>query len=336
MRDGLFARVDVTARVPALPGGHVFAEMLDGPLPATPTGPHCREPRPCPFLDRCWPADPIETLYRATPKLLAELRARGVRSIADVPTDLVEGPARRQVLAARTGQLVVEGDLATALAALEPPLAFLDFETLAPVVPAWPGHRPYEQVPVQWSCHRSDGTHHAWLASDATDPREPFARSLLQACGGARTVIAYGAEFERKCVRQLAAALPELALELEALASRIHDLAAIVRGHVYHPDFRGSFSIKRVLPALVPELGYGDLAIRDGRTAASALESLLLDGVDVATKASLREQLLRYCERDTLAMVRLHEALLSAASSVSPRARGDARSPDPTPGTPLR
>jgi hypothetical protein len=227
---------------------------------------------------------------------------------------------------------VVEGDLRGALRALLPPLAFLDFETLNPAVPAWPGHGPYEQVPVQLSCHRSEGVHHEWLAEAGTDPREPFAQALLAACDGAATIVAYG-EFERNCVRDLARAVPALADRLRAIANRIVDLCAIVRNHVYHPDFRGSFSIKRVLPALVPELGYGDLAIRDGWTAASVLETLLLDGatLDERTRSTLRERLLRYCERDTLAMVRLHERLTSVASSASPPADADARSPDPNP-----
>jgi hypothetical protein len=339
----LFARVDVTGRVPTVPEGRAaeLAAVLAGPLPEAPTGPHCREPRTCPFLDRCFGSDvhAVETLYRVAPNQIAEMRALGIRTVDEVPERFAAGgPARRQVEAVRSGRLVVEGDLVGALQALEPPLAFLDFETLNPAVPAWPGHGPYEQVPVQLSCHRSDGSHHEWLAEAGVDPREPFARALLDACAGARTIVAYGAEFERKCVRDLAAALPSLAGPLHAIADRIADLCAIVRNHVYHPDFRGSFSIKRVLPALVPDLGYGDLAIRDGRTAASALETLLLDGasLDEPTRRSLREQLLRYCERDTLAMVRLHDQLRSVASSASPPAGGDVRSPDPNPRTPRR
>ena len=332
----LFTRVDVTARLSSIAEGRAagLATMLERSLPAFPTGPQCREPRNCPFLDRCFASDvhSVETLYRVTPAQLAELRALGVRTVDEVPERFaMDGPARRQVEAVRTGRLVVEGDLGGVLRALDPPLAFLDFETLNPAVPAWPGHGPYEQVAVQLSCHRSDGAHDEWLAEAGTDPREPFARALLAACDVASTIVAYGADFERKCVRDLARALPAFAEPLDAIADRIVDLCAIVRNHVYHPEFRGSFSIKRVLPALVPELGYGDLAIRDGWTAASALETLLLDGatLDEATRRTLRERLLRYCERDTLAMVRLHERLTSVASSASPPAGADARSPDP-------
>ena len=87
-----------------------------------------------------------------------------------------------------------------------------------------------------------------------------------------------------------------------------------MRDHVYHPDFGGSFSIKKVLPALVPGLGYDDLEIQDGGTAA-AIETLLLDAdaLTAAQQWSVRRDLLRYCVRDTLGMVRLHERLRALA-----------------------
>jgi hypothetical protein len=181
-------------------------------------------------------------------------------------------------------------------------------------VPVWPGCHPYEQVPVQFSCHVPGATglaHHAWLAEGPSDPREAFARALLTACAGARTIVAYNAPFEKGCVVALARALPHLESELTALSSRIVDLLPIVRDNVYHPDFGGSFSIKSVLPALVPGLGYADLEIRDGSAAATTLEALLLDAGSFSPSEheALRESLLDYCERDTLAMVRLHERL---------------------------
>lgn len=92
-------------------------------------------------------------------------------------------------------------------------------------------------------------------------------------------------------------------------------VSPIVRDHVYHPDFGGSFSIKKVLPALVPGRGYDDLAIRDGGTASSKLEVLLLGEDELSSSARhvLRRDLLEYCARDTLAMVQLHERLRALA-----------------------
>ena len=206
-----------------------------------------------------------------------------------------------------------------------PPLAFLDFETVNPAIPVWPGCAPYDQIPVQFSCHVGNGdgafVHHAWLADGPSDPRRALAEALLVACAGAQTVVAYNAPFEKRCVDLLADFLPDLAPALRDLAARIADLLPIVRNHVYHPEFGGRFGLKSVLPALCPGLGYDDLEIQGGDTAAAALEALLLDS-DAHTDAdrrALRNALLSYCERDTLAMVRLHEQLAAMAAAAAPR-----------------
>jgi len=292
---------------------------LAGPLPEVKTGAHCTEPHECPFMGRCWPAIPkhhVSTLYRISPKKLQSALKDGHETLLDLPGDFAtSGPAQRQVQSVRKRRIVVEPGLGPALNELESPIAFLDFETVAPPIPAWGGCRPYEQVPVQFSCHVQGPrgvVHHEWLAEGRADPREHFAKALLSACDGARTVLAYNAPFEKGCITGLVEAIPRLAPQLSRLLGRIKDLLPIVRDHVYHPAFLGSFSIKSVLPALVSGMSYEDLEIQDGMTASMALESLLFDGEALApvAKQAMRRALLRYCERDTLAMVRLHERLL--------------------------
>ncbi len=176
--------------------------------------------------------------------------------------------------------MIVDPGLADALAGIAPPVAFLDFETVGLAIPVWNGCHPYDQVPVQFSCHVEDAaghvTHHAWLAEGPEDPRPALAERLVTACAGARTIVAYHAPFERQCIVQLAEAVPSLAAPLGSIAERLVDLLPIVRNHVYHPDFGGSFSLKRVLPALVPEARYDELAIAGGQAASLELARLLL------------------------------------------------------------
>lgn len=330
----LFVREDVTSLI--RPHVKVVPEQassllaaLAGPLPSVSTGPHCQVPYECPFLGRCWPQLPdhhVSTLYRIGAKKLARLEADGIETIQDLPgTFAASGPTDRQIQSVRSGEVVVESGLRDAMATLEPPIAFLDFETINPAVPVWPGCHPYDQVPVQFSCHvqRPRGVAHTeWLADGPLDPREGLARALIDACAGARTVLAYHSPFEKKCIEGLASALPHLRTELSDLAGRLRDLLPVVRDHVYHPGFGGSFSLKSLLPALVSGLGYGDLEIQDGGTASAALEALLLDrnALDEAERQALRRNLLRYCERDTQAMLRLHECL-SGLAGKSVRAR---------------
>jgi hypothetical protein len=319
----LFVREDVTERIgPALRSApDVIASLaaaLSGPLPEVVTGPNCESPYECPFLARCWPPLPenhVSTLYGIHTTKVARLVADGINTLHDLPLDFKASPrALRQIRSIRAGEVVVEEGLSGALAALEPPIAYLDFETVSPPVPAWPGCHPCEQIPVQFSCHvlgPGGLTHHEWLAEGPGDPREDLAREVIRACAGATTIVAFGAQFERGRIEALASFLPHLSADLLELSGRIRDLLPIVRDHVYHPAFGGSFSLKDVLPALVPGLGYEDLAIHDGSTASTALASLLLaeDSFGLEERRAIRRALLAYCERDTLAMVRLHERL---------------------------
>src|SRR4029450_4045596 len=142
-------------------------------------------------------------------------------------------------------------------------------------------------------------------------PRAVVGERLFRACGSARSIVVYYAAFERECLLRMADALPALAGPLRSIADRLFDLLPVVRNHVYHPAFGGSFSLKSVLPAMVPELSYDALPIGDGQTASLELERLMFQGAEMApeAKAQLREDLLRYCEQDTWGLVKLLERL---------------------------
>jgi predicted RecB family nuclease len=320
----LFARTDVTGEVAALLGdipaqARAQLRMLEGPLPRVAIGPHCSAPRDCPFMSRCWadlPQHHVSTLYRIGPKAW-DLEAGGCRTIHALPAGLgLNATAERQRRSVVADEMIVEPSLRDALSAFAPPLAFLDFETINPALPVWDGCHPYDNLPVQFSCHRQKpgGGHDqvAWLADGPEDARPRIAAALVAACADAKTIVAYNASFEKTCLRGLGAALgPETARAMADIESRIVDLLPAVRDHVYHPDFGGSFSLKSVLPVLVPELSYDELEIPDGSIAALELARLLLRGDTLAEaeKQRLRAALLRYCELDTWGTVRLLERL---------------------------
>jgi hypothetical protein len=322
----LFTRADVTeaveTRLAAVPGEiAAMTAMLAGPLPRVATGPHCSAPYECPFTERCWPVLPphhVSTLY-AMRRRTFELDELGYRTIFDLPEDFPLGAAAdRQRRAVQTGRMVVEPALRAALAPFAPPVAFLDFETVGLAIPVWDGCHPYDHVPVQWSAYVPDEggalRAHDWLAEGPGDPRPALAERLLAACAGARVIVTYGS-FDRDRIRDLAAALPQLTAPLEALATRVVDLLPVVRNHVYHPDFGGSFSLKRVLPALVPEMSYRGLAIAEGETASLELGRLLFHGdeMEPEERARLRADLVAYCRQDTWGLVRLLERLRGLA-----------------------
>jgi predicted RecB family nuclease len=322
----LFVRHDVTEQVRAAMADldlEIVQQLrvaIEADAPRVPTGEHCSTPRACPFTERCWPTLPphhVSELYNIRRKTAASFVTAGWETIPDLPDSVkLSAIAARQRRSVRQGTLVVEHDeLVAALATLERPTAHLDFETIQPAIPRWPGCRPFDQIPVQLSCHIVDeqgGERHVeWLFDGQGDPRSAAARAILDACHGARVVTAYSSSFEKGCIRLVADACPEHAGELRAVADRIVDLLPIVREHVYHPAFGGTFSLKRVLPALVPELSYEGLAVAEGETAQVQLARLILepDAMTAGERAEVREALLRYCELDTRAMVALEARL---------------------------
>ena len=115
--------------------------------------------------------------------------------------------------------------------------------------------------------------------------------------------------YEEGRIRALAKALPLFADELLALIPRVFDLLPLVRNHCYHPEFHGSFSIKTVLPVLIPSMSYEDLEINEGGLASLAYFEIIDSRTALQRRVELRNNLMKYCERDTEAMVRLVQKL---------------------------
>jgi hypothetical protein len=165
------------------------------------------------------------------------------------------------------------------------------------------------QVPFQWSCHTETAkgmmTHCAFLADGQSDPRRPFAETLIEAVGTTGPVFVYNAPFERSRMQELAEYYPDLAPALNAAIDRIVDLLPIAREHYYHPDMRGSWSIKAVLPTIAPDLAYDNLEVANGGMAQEAFAEIMQPETTPERRQQLHNALLLYCERDTLAMVRI-------------------------------
>jgi hypothetical protein len=173
--------------------------------------------------------------------------------------------------------------------------------------------RPYDQLPFQSSVHvqRKPGAepeHYEFLAADVSDPRREFITSLCAALGESGSIVVYSS-FESQRLSELASWFPEFADRINAIQTRLFDLLPIVRAHTYHPTFAGSYSIKSVLPALVPEMTYAGMAVANGQQAWLAWESLVRGGLSSDERDRIRKALLAYCGQDTLAMVRLLERL---------------------------
>jgi CRISPR/Cas system-associated exonuclease Cas4 (RecB family) len=316
---GLFAHADMTAAVLPLqeqiPVWIAAAQRdLAGPIPDIAVGPQCNDPFECEFRAFCSPAGseyPVELLPNSS-KLARQLRSDGFADLRDVPLDrLTREDHQRIWRATKDGQPELEPATAVKLAALPWPRYYLDFETVGPAVPMWKGTRPYQKIPMQWSCHRqdADGTLAQlppYLDTTGQDPRRAFADSLIAAIGDTGTILVYNATFERGVIMQLAEQFDDLALLLRGMAGRLFDLLPFAREHYYHPAMMGSWSIKRVLPTIAPDLDYGNLeSVQSGDMVEPVYFEMVDAGTSAERKIELKEALLTYCERDTLGMVRV-------------------------------
>ena len=280
-------------------------------------GDHCFTPYACPYYAHCTrdyvnPEHGIDELPWLTAKRRAQLESAGVEEIRDIPADFPLTRLQRIVRkAVRENRALVHGDPAGILAELTPPVRYLDFETFAPAIPRFAGTRPYDSIPFLFSVHTehdgSTSTHTDYLHEHDDDPRPRLAERLVEALGSEGPICTYSG-YEGQVIRALAVAVPDQSEALASAEARLFDLLPVVRNSVYHPEFHGSFSIKSVLPVLVPGMGYGDLAIPDGQTA-SVQYAGALASTDVEQRQRTFDDLRAYCERDTLAMVRLRQAL---------------------------
>jgi hypothetical protein len=180
--------------------------------------------------------------------------------------------------------------------------------------------RPYDHLPFQWSLHvqqQPGGTseHFEFLADDTSDPRKAFVSSLCQALGESGSIVVYNQQFESQRLWELAGWLPEYAERIRAIQRRLWDLLPVMRSHVYHPAFGGSFSLKAVLPALLPEMSYEGMEVANGQAAGLAWEAMIGGSCSEVERQTKRKALLAYCGQDTLALVKLLERLQCVAQA---------------------
>ncbi|MGB3563811.1 MAG: DUF2779 domain-containing protein [Thermoanaerobaculia bacterium] len=314
---GLLVEQDVTEEVRELmaevPGWVELARQAAASTrPAVAVGEHCSKPYPCPFFKQCWPSAAEYPVYGlgGSKAALAELVKQGYGDIRDVPAGRLKSDQHRRIHRVTSGGEAELLDGAAVFARnLAYPRYYLDFETVAPAVPIWAGTRPYERLPVQWSCHIEAGPgqmrHEEFLELEGEPPMRALAESLIEKLGTEGPVLIYTG-YEKGVINDLATRFPDLAPRLSALVERVVDLHPIAKTNYYHPDMLGSWSIKAVLPTVAAEMRYSVLEeIREGTTASQAYFEAIQPDTTQERREELRERLFEYCKYDTEAMVRL-------------------------------
>jgi hypothetical protein len=286
-------------------------------------GKHCNNPYECDAKNYCWkiqrqiPDYSIFNIFNLGSKKQVELYDRGIINIDDVPHDFGMTSIQAQAVENYKSNItfIDKENIKSFLQNLTYPIYHLDFETYQQAIPLYKGLKPFEQIPFQYSLHieYEDGTlkHKEFLAQDGVDSRYELALKLCEDIPSDVTVLAYNMSFEKGVIKKLANSYPELENHLLTINENIQDLMILFQKKWYvTPSMQGSYSIKYVLPSLVPEFekSYKELdGVQNGSQAMNAFANM--SKLIETDKQKMRKSLLEYCKLDTLAMVKILEIL---------------------------
>ena len=318
----LFTTEDITepveAILPIVPQNlSEYKFLLDNSEPDISIGQHCYSPYDCPFVGYCWKDVPEHSIFNI-PRLRWSVKERLIEenhlSIEQLPVGIpLNNKQKEYVESLEQKKPIVDWDgIRDELDKLDYPLYFLDFETDNPAVPMFDGMHPYEQFPFQYSCHilNQNGNleHKEYLHESDSDPRKSLVESLVEAIGNKGSVIAYNAGFEKGVLNKLTQWYPEYSEQLQLIIERLWDQLVIFRNYYTDYRFKGSNSLKSVLPVIVPSMSYENLDVKDGAESQVAW-NVMIRLPDGGEKSKLIEALEEYCGQDTLGMVEMHKSM---------------------------
>ena len=295
--------------------------MLQTDEPVDDVDNKCFKPYECPFFDYCTrnlPKLNIFDVRRMYNREKIKLYKKGIYSFEDLLNENIDSMFKQQIeyeLFDRE-DYIEKDKIKEFLNTLTHPLYFLDFETFQMPIPEYDGISPYEQVPFQYSLHYIEDKelkHKEFLSQVGIDPRRSLAESLVKDIPKDVCTLAYNMSFEKSVIKKLASIYPDLSDHLMNIHDNIKDLMIPFKERYYYTkNMHGSYSIKYVLPALFPNeesLNYHNLdLIHNGSEAMNSFRDLVNKSKE--EQEYIRERLLRYCELDTYAMVKIYEKLI--------------------------
>jgi len=302
----------------------LFDVIVSRTSPEVPIGQHCLHPYECPLRPECWALLPENSIFdlRGGKTSQFSLYEQGIMSITDIPDDIALSRQQHiQKECLMTGKTHIEREeIRRFLDRLEHPLYYLDFETVAPAIPAYDGMRPYQDMPFQFSIHiveqyGSEPTHHSFLAGGTEDPRPGILNELRRLLGSRGSIVAYNAGFEEGILKDLVEAFPEHSDWLQGILARMVDLLfPFTNFHYYHASQKDTASLKKVLSAITGR-GYEEMNIGNGMDASIAYAKIAYGNATEDEIARVRADLTEYCKLDTEGMIWIVDELRKLTDS---------------------
>ena len=268
------------------------------------------------YFNKTIPEYSIYEINRISSKKISLLVDQEKLGIKDIPLGFeLNINQQSQVESVKQDQPVINlPNIKRELNKLKFPLHFIDYETYASAIPKLDGLSPHKHLPFQVSIHTytEDGilSHFEYLLDSMQMPIEML-QEMQDFTGINGTFVSWHASFEIGRNKDLMEWLPQFSNYLIYINEHTFDLETIFKKDYIHSRFHGSSSIKKVLPVLCPEIDYSDLDVNNGTMALNTWGEMVLDPSFNKDIKETRQHLLNYCERDTLAMVKIFEKLLN-------------------------
>lgn len=322
----LFRKVSVIQKIRGLQKGVIqeineIRRILKIPIhPNIKIGPHCTEPRSCSYKNYCWKNVPDNSIFELVgfPKeSMFNFWAKGYKTIQKIPSSTTL--SFNQDIQRKNSKHINKKSLKHFISEIKYPVFLVDFEGFLPAIPQLENTHPFEMIPFLYSgifieTESAEPVIKYHLCKPTNDILSDFLEHFVHDAHNAKTLLCYDTLTEKNVLKNLAKRFPDQREALLSLIERLIDLSIpIKRKDFYLPKMKGFVSLKYVLPAINPEMGYGDLGIQTGRMAANAYQLLYTDP-NRSDKSELEKDLLEYCQKDASALLNLFRAMLKEIS----------------------
>ena len=316
-----------------------FLPLKKSDCPKKEVGPHCKDPYPCHYLERCYPPETdIENVsYKILPyygkKIENFCKTNKIEKLKDIPKDLLQ--SSRKDYAENYHQIIQEAhikntpwvnkDISEQFKKWKMPFYFMDFETIQQGVPIIQNTKPFEQVPFQWSVHKlsqKGGELEEFSFIDFADQNIElnFLKKLIETLGDQGTIFVHNHPFEKGVLNKLKEKpkMKSYSGQIDSIIDRIEDTLELTRKNFYSPEMFGKYSLKKIIQAIPTKISYeseGEDTVSDGGDAQLAWFKC----TDLKTKPQDKEnhkrELIKYCSKDTEAMYDLIDYFLKLKTS---------------------
>ena len=283
--------------------------LEQGKIPDIKIGAHCFQPYTCDFLGTCWKdtqdSSSIFSIGKLSKQALFEFYDNNIKHIDEIDLNTIEKKEIKiQIIAAKTQiEQIEKQPLTTFLSDIKTPVCSLDIEVWMPAIPFYQGTKPFQLIPFLFSMiHEENGSikKYSYFKPIESDFRKDFLEAIISYTKPFASILMFDKSLEENILNQLVELFPEYGKDIIELKSKIIDLAEpIQKGNYYHPEMKGNFTLKSLAPIVNQTLGFHTLDVQSGISAMYIYESLLLEG-NVIEKENIKQQLIDYCEMDSL------------------------------------